>query len=163
MRYMIRKVLAGVGLAIGGGLLSTPMQAQIHEVSRTPLADVTQLTFGHLCGDRFVVRNDGPRAIDLQYGLAGGTEHADLKIGGRESVELESTGRQAVELWMNGKRIAKSTKERRSREGVSESAAVAVTPLRTTEDVSQSRVRFDLGYGYPYYDAWGFRSYGMMG
>ena len=97
MRYMIRKVLAGVGLAIGGGLLSTPMQAQIHEVSRTPLANVTQLTFGHLCGDRFVVRNDGPSAIDLQYGLAGGTEHADLKIGGRESVELESTGRQAVE------------------------------------------------------------------
>ena len=43
-----------VALAVCFAALGARLGAQITEVARTPIADAAQLTFGHLCDDRFV-------------------------------------------------------------------------------------------------------------
>ena len=85
--------------------LGARLDAQITEVARTPIADAAQLTFGHLCDDRFVIRNDGTKPIELEYSLEKGTEHTKLSLNARESVELASKSKAPVELWMDGKLI----------------------------------------------------------
>lgn len=149
---------AGVGLAIGGARAG----AQITEVSRTPLADAAQLTFGYLCGDRFVIRNDGAEPVTLEYGVEKGTEHTKLTLNGREAVELESRSRADVELWMDGKLIAKAEKEKRSCKDVPGAAGVTVAPLEVNERPSRRDVRMSAyAYGppYGYYDPWAFSFY----
>jgi hypothetical protein len=134
-------------------------QAQVSEVSRTAIADAAQLTFGHLCEDRFVIRNDGTAPVTLAYGVAKGTEQTTLTIGSREIVELSSKARQPLELWMDGRRIARAEKERRSCKDVQGSAAVQVSSLNV-ESTSRPRQPW-YGYGYgagwgmsPWFDPW---------
>ncbi|MFN8573963.1 MAG: hypothetical protein U0132_18035 [Gemmatimonadaceae bacterium] len=138
------------------------LSAQITEVSRTPIADAAQITFGYLCDDRFVIRNDGTKPIDLEYGLEKGTEHTKLTLNARESVELASSSKNPMELWMDGKLIAKAMKEKRSCKEVQGNASVHVNPLEVS---STSRSRSGYGYGppYPFYDPWYFGFYGMYG
>lgn len=149
---------ASLALAIGGA----PLSAQVTEVSRTPIADAAQLTFGHLCDDRFVVRNDGTRPIDLEYGVEKGTEHTKLSLNGREVVELESRSKAPLELWMDGKLIAKAYKERRSCKDVRGNGAVSVAPLEV-RDERPRRDPYVYGPPYPFYDPWAFGIYGSVG
>ena len=67
---------------------NAPLRAQITEVARTPIADAAQVTFGYVCDDRFMIRNDGTKPIDLEYGLEKGTEHTRITLNAREAVEL---------------------------------------------------------------------------
>jgi hypothetical protein len=146
--------------------LSASVGAQISEVSRRPIADITQLTFGQLCEDRFVIRNDGANPVTLEYGVEKGSEHTRLTLNGRELVELESKSKEAVELWMDGKLIAKAEKERRSCRDIQGSATVAIAPLDvpTTERNQPQRSAFAGGFGYsPFYDPWGYGYYGGFG
>ena len=136
--------------------------AQIAVVSRTPAANATQLTFGYLCDDRFVVRNDGEAAVDVEYGLEKGAEHTKLTVNAHETVELASKSRDAVELWVDGKLVARAKKERRSCKDVPGSAAVTVTPLEVP-GADDSRAAYPYPYPYGLYDPWGYRFYGSMG
>ena len=48
--------------ALVGALLAgaaAPLAAQITEVNRSPVTDISRVTFGYLCDDTFVLRNDG--------------------------------------------------------------------------------------------------------
>ena len=56
-----------MAIAIASAVM--PLQAQITEVARAPITEMAQLTFGHRCDDRFVIRNDGNKPVDLEYGL----------------------------------------------------------------------------------------------
>jgi hypothetical protein len=145
--------------------------AQVTEVGRTPVADVAQLTFGYRCDDRFVVRNDGNRSVDLEYAIEKGNEHTKLTLGARELVELDSKSKDALELWMDGKLIAKAIKEKRSCKDIAGSASVLVAPLEVqsakadTRDDGRYRMGAGFGfydpfmYGYYGYNAWGFRPF----
>ena len=150
-------VVATAVLTLGASGAS--LNAQVTEVSRTQLADAAQLTFGHLCDDRFVIRNDGMTPADLEYGVERGTEHTRLTLNARESVELASTSKRAVELWMDGKPIAKAEKQRVSCKQVQGNAAVTVAPLQVTT-TTPSRPMYAYDSTYPYYDPWGYGYYG---
>src|SRR6187399_2539936 len=90
--------LAVLACALGSTSGTLSAQEQITEVSRTPIASAAQLTFGYLCDDRFVIRNDDTKPVDLEYGLEKGTTHTKLTLSARESVELSSKSRNAIEL-----------------------------------------------------------------
>lgn len=149
--------LATVPLAwlVGSTGLTAPLGAQITEVARTPIADAAQVTFGYLCDDRFVIRNDGTKPIDLAYGVEKGTEHSKLALNAREAVELESKSKAAMELWMDGKLIARAIKEKRKCKDLRGNASVTVTPLEVATD-ERTRPNYAYGMPYPFYDPWGF-------
>ena len=162
MKRSTRLATTTVALLVGSGLSTAPLRAQITEVARTPIADAAQITFGYLCDDRFVIRNDGTKPIDLEYGLEKGTEHTKLSLGARESVELQSPSKATMELWMDGKLIAKAVKEKRSCKDVQGNAAVTVNPLEVSSNKPQ-RQPYGYGVPYPFYDPWGFSYYGYAG
>jgi len=155
-------------LTIGSAALSTSAHAQITEVSRTPVVDLSRLTFGYLCDDRFVVRNDGAKPIDLEYAVEKGTEHTRLRLNERESVELNSPSKEAVELWMDGKLIAKAMKDKRSCKEVHGNASVMVAPLEVITNQPNQRQGYAPGYAYgfgapyPFYDPWAYGIYGSL-
>src|SRR5690349_6907316 len=81
---------AGAALLVASMSLSAPVSAQVTEVSRTPINEETRITFGYLCEDRFVIRNDGDKAVDLEYAIEKGNEHTKLSVNAHELVELNS-------------------------------------------------------------------------
>jgi hypothetical protein len=156
--------LAILACALGSASGTLSAQEQITEVSRTPIASAAQLTFGYLCDDRFVIRNDDTKPVDLEYGLEKGTTHTKLTLSARESVELSSKSRNAIELWMDGKLIAKAKRENRSCKDVQGNGAVTVTPLEVAStQESRSRSAYDYGFGNPFYDPWNFGFYNSFG
>lgn len=164
MKNLRTAFLPALGVALGAALTAAPLHAQITEVARTPIADAAQITFGYLCDDRFVIRNDGTKPIDLEYGLEKGTEHTRLTLGARESVELASPSKAPMELWMDGKLIAKALKERRScRDVQGGNSAVTVVPpnVQSNEPRHVTNV-YTYGPPYPFYDPWAFGLYGSF-
>ena len=157
-----RLIRARMLLITAATMLAATARAQV-TVARTPIGDGAQLTFGYLCDDRFVVRNDGTNPVDLEYSVSRSNEHTKLTINGRETVELASKSREAMELWIDGKLVAKALKEKRRCQDVQGNANVAVSPLdvRTNERDNRYASRS------PFYDPWmygfngslGFRSY----
>ena len=163
------RVLATTAFALvaSSSLRSAPLGAQITVVSRMPIADAAQITFGFLCDDRFVIRNDGTRPIDLEYGVQKYPERTRLTLNARESVELASASRSPVELWMDGRLIAQALKERRSCKKMLGSASVTVAPLEVPGSAQRGAVYpylnpYAYGPPYPFYDPWAFGLYGGM-
>ncbi|MBL0173574.1 MAG: hypothetical protein IPP90_23370 [Gemmatimonadaceae bacterium] len=150
-----------MALAVGSITGASPAGAQITEVSRTPVAEIAQLTFGYRCDDRFVIRNDGAKPVDVEYALEKGTEHVKLTLGARELVELDSKSKAAMELWMDGKLVAKAIKEKRACKDVLGNASVAIAPLEV-----ETNERDDRSYNnarYPLYDPFMFAGFGYYG
>ncbi len=165
MKNLRISALAALGLAVGAVLGASPLGAQITEVSRTPIADAAQVTFGYVCDDRFMIRNDGTKPIDLEYGLEKGTEHTRITLNARESVELASPSKAAMELWMDGRLIAQTVKERRSCKDVvgNSQVSVAEPDVQTKEPRHVTNIYTSWGPPYPFYDPWAFGFYGGFG
>jgi hypothetical protein len=149
--------------ALAGVALSSPLSAQITQISRRPIADITQLTFGSLCEDKFVIRNDGAEPVTLELKVTKGTEFTPIRLAGRELMELESTSREPLELWVDGKLVAKAEKERRSCNDVQGNPMVAIAPLEVVTKDDRERMTADrrgaqfgvgVGMGSPFYDPW---------
>ncbi len=162
-----RALTALVLVSMSGGMT---LGAQVMEVARRPIADIAHLTFGSLCEDRFVIRNDGPTPVNLEYAVSKGNEHTPLTLGSREQVELESKSNEALELWMDGKLVAKAEKEGRKCKEIQGNASVAVAPLEVASNSDRDdnngrngmRVGVGFGYGYPFYDPW-YSPFGAYG
>lgn len=169
MQRTTKWIVRALASAAVGTALAPSANAQITEVGRTPVAEVAQITFGYRCDDRFVIRNDGNKAVDLEYALEKGNQHTRITLGARELVELDSKSNSDMELWMDGKLIAKAEKEKRSCKDVAGSASVLVAPLEVQSNKPDARDdrRVYLGagyydpfmYGYYGYSAWGFRPF----
>ena len=156
---------AAFGLMAGSAFRGTPLGAQITLVSRMPIADAAQISFGFLCDDRFVIRNDGTKPISLEYGDQKRPERTRLTLNARESVELASASKSPVELWMDGRLIAQALKERRSCKKMLGNASVTVTPLEVSDAAQRGAVYpymnpYAYGPPYPFYDPWAFGFYG---
>lgn len=144
--------------------------AQVTEVARRPIADIAHLTFGSLCEDKFVIRNDSPNPVSLEYAVEKGNEHTRLTLNAREQVELESKSKDALELWMDGKLVAKAEKEGRKCRDVQGNASVAVAALEVASNDRNNnddrrggaRIGVGVGYGYPFYDPW-YSPFGAYG
>ncbi len=170
MKYMQKQGPLALALLVAGVSAGSTLGAQVTEVARRPIADIAHLTFGSLCEDKFVIRNDGPNPVNLEYAVEKGTEHTRLTLNGREQVELESKSKEAMELWMDGKLVAKAEKEGRKCRDVQGNASVAVAPLEvpsTNNDRNDDRrggmrMGVGVGYGYPFYDPW-YGPYGAYG
>ena len=151
-----------VVLAVGSAAAASQLDAQITEVSRMPVAEIAQLTFGYRCDDRFVIRNDGAKPVDVEYALEKGTEHVKLTLGAREVVELDSKSKAAMELWMDNKLVARAMKERRACKDVQGNASVAIAPLEVETNERDDRSSYNSGR-YPYYDPFMFGGFGYYG
>lgn len=170
MKFNIRsRPAAWFALAVSSAVFTARLDAQITEVARTPIAEAAQLTFGYRCDDRFVIRNDGNKPVDLEYAVEKGNEHTKLTLGARELVELDSKSKEAMELWMDGKLIAKAMKEKRSCKDVAGTASILVAPLEVaTNDRDDNRDNNRRGFGFgvsPFYDPfmYGGYPYGFYG
>lgn len=161
MTHRFMRRTAATATVVATTMLAIPVDAQVTEVGRTPVADIAQLTFGYRCDDRFVIRNDGAAPIALAYAVEKGTEHTPITLGARELVELESKSKAALELWMDGKLIAKAEKEKRSCKDVAGSASVLVAPLEVTS-TTDNRSTFRTS-AYPFFDPWMYGYYGYYG
>ncbi len=160
-----------VALVAATGITAARLDAQITQVSRRPIADIAHLTFGSLCDDRFVIRNDGPNPVTVEYAVEKGTQHVPLTLEGREQVELESKSKDPLELWHDGKLVAKAEKEGRRCRDVAGNASVAIAPLEvqgnprdTEQDARRGGMRMGvgMGYGYPFFDPW-YSPFGAYG
>jgi hypothetical protein len=138
-------------------LSAARVQAQIADVTRSAVSDISRLTFGQLCEDRFIVRNDGAKPIDAELGVAKSGEHTKISLGGHEQVEFSSRGKEDVELWVDGKLVATAEKEKRSCKDIQGNASVAVAPLEVTQTDKDRASRYA---NYPYYDPFFYGLYG---
>jgi hypothetical protein len=165
MKNLRTAVLSAFGIVAGAAVFATPLSAQITEVARTPIADAAQVTFGYVCDDRFIIRNDGTQPIDLEYSLEKGTEHTKISLNARESVELNSPTKAAMQLWMDGKLIATAIKDKRSCKDVLGNSSVTVVPpdVQTREPRHVTNVYTSWGPPYPFWDPWAFGMYGSFG
>jgi hypothetical protein len=166
MRYRSTKVPAALAALVASVACGLPIGAQVSEVSRRPIADIAHLTFGSLCDDRFIIRNDGPNSVDVEYAVPKGNGRTPLTLGGREQVELEVRSGDDLELWMDGKLVAKAEKEGQKCKDIQGNAMVAIAPLnvptqndRSSNNARNARLGFGVGFGSPFYDPW----YGPFG
>ncbi len=149
--------------ALLGALLAgaaAPLSAQITEVLRRPVADISRVTFGNLCDDTFVLRNDGSRELNAQLGVTKGTEQIPVLLAPHEQLEFTSKGKADVELWIDGKLVAKAEKHARGCKAVQGNASVAVAPLQVNTTEQTGRARFA---NYPYADPWLYGPNGPWG
>jgi hypothetical protein len=146
--------------ALGLALLGsdpTNAHAQIADVTRSAVSDISRLTFGQLCEDRFIVRNDGARAVEAELAVAKSGEHTKIALGPHEQVEFSSKAKENVELWVDGKLVATAEKEKRSCKDIQGNASVAVAPLEVTQNDRDKTPRYA---NYPFYDPWFYGLYG---
>lgn len=132
-------------------------RAQITDLSRSAVADVQRLTFGQLCEERYLLRNDGERPVTGALALAGAGEQVPYTLGAHEQVEFTARGKGDVELWVEGKLVARAAREKRSCKDVQGNASVAVAPLEVTPSEKEGRPTWA---GYPYYDPWFYGPWG---
>lgn len=136
------------------------VRAQIADVTRSSVTEVRRLTFGHLCADTFVLRNDSDRSVDAALAVEGAGERTPVQLGGHEQVEFTSKSRADVELWVDDKLVAKAEKERRKCDAVQRNASVAVAPLNAERDDANDRRAWA---NYPFYDPWFYGPYWRVG
>lgn len=148
---------AVVAVALATLAQTSVAQAQIADVTRSAVADISRLTFGQLCEDRFIVRNDGARAIDAELAVAKSGEHTKVPLGPHEQVEFSSKSKDNVELWVDGKLVATAEKEKRSCKDIQGNASVAVAPLEVAQTDKDKTPRYA---NYPFYDPWFYGLYG---
>ena len=141
-----------LALALGSLTMTSRASAQVSVLARTAIDDAVHVTFGQLCEDRFVIRNDGTKPVDLEYAVEKGTEHTTLPLNARELVELESKAKEPLELWIGGKLVAKAVKEKRACKDVQGNASVLVAPLEVASTAKDDRGAFANTRGFPYYD-----------
>lgn len=101
-------------IAAGTMALAARLPAQDITVASRTQPDAAQVTFGYLCDDRFVIKNDGAQSVNLQYGLHDGSRLTSITVQPGESVQLSSRSNASVELWKDGTRIATAAREQRS-------------------------------------------------
>ena len=152
MTYHSTRWTALLALALGSLTMTSRASAQVSVLARTAIDDAVHVTFGQLCEDRFVIRNDGTKPVDLEYAVEKGTEHTTLTLNARELVELESKAKEPLELWIGGKLVAKAVKEKRACKDVQGNASVLVAPLEVASTAKDDRGAFANTRGFPYYD-----------
>lgn len=149
-----------VRAAVAAGALlwhAAPAGAQISEVTRSAVADVARLTFGQLCDDRFILRNDGANAVNAAVSVVKSGERTNIALAAHEQVEFTSKSKEDVELWVDDKLVAKAEREKRNCKEVQGNAAVAVAPLEVHTNTDDKRARYA---NYPYFDPWFYGLYG---
>ena len=149
-----------VRAAVAAGALlwhAAPAGAQITDVTRSAVADVAKLTFGQLCDDRFILRNDGATAVNAAVSVVKSGTRTNIALAAHEQVEFTSKSKEDVELWVDDKLVAKAEREKRSCKDVQGNAAVAVAPLEVNTNTDDRRARYA---NYPYFDPWFYGLYG---
>jgi hypothetical protein len=122
---MLKGKLAGLGalaLTATSAAFGNPLRAQAPQGAR----EQVQLAFGYECDDRFLVRNDGAQAVDVEYTVQGAPARSKLHLNAKESAEMSSVSSNPVELWVNGKLVATERKGNR---------ACATAPVQSSQDV----------------------------
>jgi hypothetical protein len=160
MRYISTRSLRYLPALVLTASLTTRAEAQIADVQRSAVADISRLTFGYLCDDTFVLRNDGDKAVTASLGVTKSGEQTALALAAHEQVQFTSKSKEDVELWVDGKLVAKAEKEKRGCKDVQGNASVAVAPLEVSGDTDKGRRSLA---DYPYFDPWFYGAYGPWG
>lgn len=159
----ISRYHAAVAVAITAAIITVgaaPAYAQITEVTRSQVADTRRLTFGYLCDNNFVLRNDGERPVDVELAVDKANDKTRLTLSAHEQVQFTSASKEDVALWVDDKLVAKAEKDKRSCKDVQGNASVAVAPLEVQQNDRDGRARYA---NYPYFDPWFYGAYGPWG
>ena len=160
MRHIADRSLRCLPVLVLAMGLTTRAEAQIADVQRSAVADISRLTFGYLCDDTFVLRNDGDKAVNAALGVSKSGEQSPVTLAAHEQVQFTSRSKEDVELWVDGKLVAKAEKEKRGCKDVQGNASVAVAPLEVSGDSDKGRRSFA---NYPFFDPWFYGAYGPWG
>lgn len=158
--YRVRRLPKSLAIMTMLAGVSVPTHAQIADVQRSAVSDISRLTFGYLCDDTFVLRNDGEKPVNANLAVAKSGEQTPVALAAHEQVQFTSKSKEDVELWVDGKLVAKAEKEKRQCKDVQGNASVAVAPLEVTGDTDKGRRSFA---NYPYFDPWFYGAYGPWG
>src|SRR6185503_14003247 len=117
MEVDMRKTLWTLRTLIGGAAIGAtagiPLSAQVVREGARSSPNDAQISFGYLCDDRFVVRNEGDAPLRLEYGLTKNDERTALALDKSESVELLLSTSDELALFSGGKVIATARREYR--------------------------------------------------
>jgi hypothetical protein len=160
MPYISMRSLRRLTALVLAASFTTRADAQIADVQRSAVADISRLTFGYLCDDTFVLRNDGDKPVNASLGVTKSGEQTAVALAAHEQVQFTSRSKDDVELWVDGKLVAKAEKEKRGCKDVQGNASVAVAPLEVSGDTDKGRSSFA---NYPYFDPWFYGAYGPWG
>lgn len=141
-------------------LLASSAQAQIMDVKRSAVADISRLTFGYLCADTFILRNDGDKAVEAILAVSKSREQSPMTLAAREQIQFTSQSKEDVELWIDDKLVARAEKEKRQCKDVQGNASVAVAPLEVTTDDDRGRRNVT---NWPYFNPWLMSAFGPWG
>lgn len=137
------------------------VEAQIADLARSAVSDMSRVTFGYLCDDTFVLRNDGDKPVSASLSVEKSGEQTPVALAAHEQVQFTSKGKQDVELWVDGKLVARAEKQKRSCKDVQGNASVAVAPLEVASDDDTGSRR--TWANYPFYDPWFMGGFGPWG
>ena len=113
-------LIAAVSPGMRGSLVAQNTQTAQEQVT---------LAFGYVCEDKYVVRNDGARNVELEFGAPGSTQRTPLHLKGKDAVEIPFSSAGSLELRMNGSVVATAQNENKQcpqAEPIAEQAPVVV-------------------------------------
>jgi hypothetical protein len=65
-----------------------------------------RLAFGYQCDNKFALRNEGTRAVEVEYGVVGASEKGKVHLDPNQGVSLEPTAAGDLEIRVDGKTVA---------------------------------------------------------
>ena len=65
-----------------------------------------RLAFGYQCGDKFALKNEGTRPVDVEYGVVGASETGKVHLDPDQGVSLEPKSAGDLEIRVDGKTVA---------------------------------------------------------
>lgn len=66
----------------------------------------TRLAFGYQCDNKFALRNEGTRAVEVEYGVVGASEKGKVHLDPNQGVSLEPASTGDFEIRVDGKTVA---------------------------------------------------------
>ena len=156
---MSRSTHSTAALTVGALLALAPLTAgaQISNVERTSVAAITRLSFGHLCEDTFVLRNDGETTVHAALSVERSGQRTTIDLEPREQVKFTSKSRDDVELWVDTSLVARAEKGRKKCSEVNQNSSVVVAGLEGASDDRDDSRRYA---NYPYYDSFYYGPFG---
>jgi hypothetical protein len=113
----------------------------------------TRLAFGYQCDNKFALRNEGTRPVEVEYGVVGASEKGKVHLDPNQGVSLEPASAGDFEIRVDGKTVAtaKNGHTACQPEAV-QSQTVIVRPLNDREYVTVVEPYDPYYYGgYPVY------------
>ena len=97
MTHRLFRLSAAVALSVTAPVAGTAVLAA---------QEPTRLAFGYQCDNKFALRNEGTRAVEVEYGVVGASEKGKVHLDPDQGVSLEPKAAGDLEIRVDGKSVA---------------------------------------------------------